>query len=95
MIRRTPTRIELKLDDISEYKQIKREAEAKRAMAKHNLLGSSPINTVQADAAPPPNKPDLATIQIVSKSRWLSRPWLAWRCSTPMCTTSGCHIKRA
>ena len=48
MIRRTPTRIELKLDDISEYEQIKREVEAKRAMAKHNLLGSSPINTVQA-----------------------------------------------
>ena len=62
MIRRTPTRIELKLDDISEYEQLKREAEAKRAMAKHNLLGSSPINTVQADVAPPPVKPDLATI---------------------------------
>ena len=62
MIRRTPTRIELKLDDISEYEQIKREAEAKRAMAKHNLLGSSPINTVQADTAPPPTKPDIATI---------------------------------
>ena len=61
MIRRTPTRIELKLDDISEYEQIKREVEAKRAMAKHNLLGSSPINTVQADAAPPPTKLDLAT----------------------------------
>ena len=45
MIRRTPTRIELKLDDISEYEQIKREVEAKRAMAKYNL-GSSPINTV-------------------------------------------------
>ena len=62
MIRRTPTRIELKLDDIAEYEQIKREAEAKRAMAKHNLLGSSPINTVNNDVLPPPVKPDSATI---------------------------------
>ena len=29
MIRRTPTRIELKLEDISEFEQLKREAEAK------------------------------------------------------------------
>lgn len=70
MIRRTPTRIELKLEDISEYEQQKREAEAKKAMAKHNLLGSSPITAPVSGpgvgagemVAPPPTKPDLATV---------------------------------
>lgn len=42
MIRRDPTRIELKLDDIQEYEQLKREMEAKKLAAKNNLLGSSP-----------------------------------------------------
>ena len=64
MIRRTPTRIELKLDDISEYEQLKREAEAKRAMTKPNLLGSSPI---KEEARPsvqvaPQTKTDIATL---------------------------------
>lgn len=42
MIRRNPTRIELKLDDIQEYEQIKREMDAKKLAAKNNLLGASP-----------------------------------------------------
>lgn len=65
MIRRTPTRIELKMEDITEYEQIKREAEAKKAMAKNNLLGSSPIqgSTQQPEPiAPALNKPDTATV---------------------------------
>ena len=66
MIRRTPTRIELKLEDISEYEQLKREAEAKRAMTKHNLLGSSPLNTNTPHAsdqiAPAHVKTDIGTL---------------------------------
>ena len=63
MIRRNPTRIELKLEDISEYEQMKREAEAKRAATKHNLLGSSPLNTPQHEQiAPAQAKPDLVTL---------------------------------
>jgi len=66
MIRRTPTRIELKLEDISEYEQVKREAEAKRAMTKHNLLGSSPLkdeaSTSDMNIAPPQTKTDIATL---------------------------------
>ena len=64
MIRRTPTRIELKLDDISEYEQLKREAEAKRAMTKPNLLGSSPIKdeSVPSVQVPPQTKTDIATL---------------------------------
>ena len=67
MIRRTPTRIELKMEDIAEYEQIKREAEAKKAMAKNNLLGSSPIQSSahaqqSEPVAPALNKPDTATV---------------------------------
>ena len=63
MIRRTPTRIELKLEDISEYEQLKREAEAKRATSKHNLLGSSPLKEEQIEPiAPAHTKTDLATM---------------------------------
>ena len=66
MIRRTPTRIELKLEDISEYEQLKREAEAKRAMTKPNLLGSSPLKdeagTSSQQVAPPQTKTDIATL---------------------------------
>ena len=65
MIRRTPTRIELKLEDITEYEQIKRETEAKKAMTKNNLLGSSPIqsSSQQLEAiAPSILKPDTATV---------------------------------
>ena len=66
MIRRTPTRIELKLEDISEYEQLKREAEAKRAMAKPHLLGSSPLKdeagTSSSQVAPPQTKTDIATL---------------------------------
>lgn len=65
MIRRTPTRIELKLEDISEYEQLKREAEAKRAMAKPNLLGSSPLKDeagTSSQVAPPQTKTDIATL---------------------------------
>ena len=49
MIRRNPTRIELKIEDISEYTQLKAEQDAKRATAKHNLLGSSPIAEVRTE----------------------------------------------
>ena len=67
MIRRTPTRIELKLEDISEYEQLKREAEAKRAMTqKQNLLGSSPLKddagTSSLQVAPPQTKTDIMTL---------------------------------
>ena len=65
MIRRTPTRIELKLEDIAEYEQIKREAEAKKSMAKNNLLGSSPIQSSvnhQEPIAPAMSKLDTATV---------------------------------
>ena len=66
MIRRTPTRIELKMEDFTEYEQIKREAEAKKAMSKNNLLGSSPIqgSTQQSEPiiAPALIKPDTATV---------------------------------
>jgi len=58
MIRRTPTRIELRIEDISEYNQLKAEMDAKRATAKHNLLGSSPI----VEVAPVYVKPDTAAI---------------------------------
>jgi anaphase-promoting complex subunit 12 len=47
MIRRDPTRIELKLDDIQEYEQLKREMDAKRQAAKNNLLGASPSDTAK------------------------------------------------
>ena len=66
MIRRTPTRIELKLEDISEYEQLKREAEAKRAMThKQNLLGSSPLKDdagTSTQVAPPQTKTDIMTL---------------------------------
>ena len=69
MIRRTPTRIELKSEDISEYEQLKRETEAKRAMLKPNLLGSSPIkdeagpgSSHQDQVAPALTKIDVATV---------------------------------
>jgi len=65
MIRRTPTRIELKLEDISEYEQLKREAEAKRATSKHNLLGSSPLKEEASNnepIAPAHTKADIATM---------------------------------
>ena len=64
MTRRTPTRIELKLDVISEYEQLKREAEAKRAMTKPNLLGSSPIKDEAGPSVQvaPQTKTDIATL---------------------------------
>jgi anaphase-promoting complex subunit 12 len=58
MIRRNPTRIELKIEDIAEYNKLKAELEAKRATAKHNLLGSSPI----VEAAPAYGRPDVAAV---------------------------------
>ncbi len=42
MIRRPPTRLELKLDDIGEYEQLKKEAEARRARDRRaNAFASS------------------------------------------------------
>jgi len=63
MIRRTPTRIELKLEDISEYEQLKREAEAKRATSKHNLLGALKEEASNNEPiAPAHTKADIATM---------------------------------
>ena len=42
MLRRPPTKIELKLDDVQEYEKAKREAEARRARANIFASCSSP-----------------------------------------------------
>jgi anaphase-promoting complex subunit 12 len=63
MIRRNPTRIELKIEDIAEYEQLKRDMDAQRASIKHNLLGSSPVEAAATPhVAPAPNRPDKETI---------------------------------
>lgn len=58
MIRRDPTRIELRIEDIAEFAALRAEAEAVRAAAKLQLLGSSPI----VETAPTQPKPDAAAV---------------------------------
>jgi len=57
MIRRNPTRIELKMEDIQEYKDMK-ESEETKTHSK-NILGSSPNSSEIAGVAP---KASLETI---------------------------------
>ena len=52
MIRRPPTRIEMKLEDIHEYEKVKREAEAsRRAANKAAAAGAGPSSSEGAAAA--------------------------------------------
>lgn len=62
MIRRNPTRIELKMEDIQEYEKIKKERESRKLAQKNSLLGVSPAGHQPSDIVPAPAKHTLDTI---------------------------------
>ncbi len=51
MIRRPPTRIEMKLDDIQEYEKAKKEADARKAKAGKDAAAASGSGAAAAAAA--------------------------------------------
>jgi hypothetical protein len=65
MIRRPPTRIEMKLEDIHEYEKAKKEADAKRAKAAmaaaaaSSADGGQSTSSAQAAAAAPKTRKEM------------------------------------